>query len=383
MQLDSQQLIENDRVMLQNQESMLGYQKQILDGQQLFADVQNTLKRMLEGYQQAQDKKFQEQQAQLAEKNSKFWLTGTSAWHQTNRRPGQIELLFQQNTHLTAEFITLSRRQTPSPQPFAQQAWHIHQEALLQLMDLQDSPAQSDMETIAQQAGRLPPQHREKAEQLVVVTQFQDFLAALESRVLLLHGDFEGTHYLSALSVFCSTLVRSMEGMDRLLPLVFFCGRHLGGGAGWLMIRSLLSQLLQRHNFDTSTLHRELSLDRIQAGDLSELCALFGWLVRRLPESTTLLCLIDGIKYYERPEHADGMGLVLSGLLDLTLDPEMRAVFKILIASPAPTTIVRQHPAFQGGRNTLSLAALPELGLGPSKFRLARQLGERLGQEPG
>jgi len=57
--------------MLQNQEALLGYQKQILDGQQLFADVQNQLKRMLEGYQQAQDRNIQEQQAQLAEKNSK------------------------------------------------------------------------------------------------------------------------------------------------------------------------------------------------------------------------------------------------------------------------------------------------------------------------
>jgi len=249
-------------------------------------------------------------------------------------------------------------------------------------MGLPDSLAQNDMDTIAQQAGRLPSHHREKAEQLVVVTEFQDFLTALESRVLLLHGDFEGTHYLSALSVFCSTLVRSMEGMDRFLPLVFFCGCHLDGG-GRLMIHSLLAQLLQRHDFDTSSLHHELSLDRIQAGELSELCALFVWLARRLPQRTTLLCLIDGIKYYERPEHADGMGLVLSALLDLTLDTEMLAVFKILIASPSPTTIVRQHAAFQGGRNTVSLAALPKLGLGPSKFRFARQLGERLGQEPG
>jgi hypothetical protein len=70
---------------------------------------------------------------------------------------------------------------------------------------------------------------------------------------------------------------------------------------------------------------------------------------------------------------------LLSILPELTQGPRVRAVVKVLVASPSSTLIVRRHEAFDGGRNTISLAVLPELGLGPSKWRVGRQLGEGLG----
>jgi hypothetical protein len=78
------------------------------------------------------------------------------------------------------------------------------------------------------------------------------------------------------------------------------------------------------------------------------------------------------------------MGQVLAYLLDLTRDLSIRSILKFLITSPVATAKVRQHPAFYGGRNIVSMATMSPLGQRSSEARLARQLGENLGDlRPG
>ncbi len=256
---------------------------------------------------------------------------------------------------------------------------------LLAVADLDER----DMQYVGQQAARVPSNQCERAEQLAMAPRFRDFVSTLDSTMLLVHGDFEGTNYVSALSLFCLTLMRTLTSMDKFRPLIFFCGCELNdedGSAssfsgGQAIIWSLIVQLLRQDTFDTRVLHKEVDLNRIQDGDLEELCELFMWLVCLLPENMTLFCIIDGIKYYERPEYAESTGLVLSCLLELTRNSTLRGVFKILITSPSPTTIVRRHEAFDGGGNIISMASLPRSSLGPSHLRLARQLGESIGEQ--
>lgn len=255
------------------------------------------------------------------------------------------------------------------------------QESLRALVAIPDI-IESDLHYVGQRAGRMPPSHREKVEQMVRTGPFRNFVAALESQVLLVHGGFGETYYVSALSTFCLTLLHTLKGIDRFRPLAFFCGCHVdqddrySGGQG--MIRSLIAQLLRQQMFDTRFLHHRVDLNRVQRGDLDGLCALFVWLVWNLPEKTTLFCLIDGLEYYEREEHANGMGLVLRCLLELMRQPGLRVVIKILITSPSRTTIVRRHPAFDNARNMLSLAPLDTPGFGPSNNRLGRELGNHV-----
>jgi hypothetical protein len=176
--------------------------------------------------------------------------------------------------------------------------------------------------------------------------------------------------------------------MNRFLPLVFFCGRHLDTRAGPIggegIIKSLVAQLLQQQIFDTRQLHQEIDLNKVNSGDVVELCVLFRWLARRVPENVTLFCLIDGIILYERSDHEYTMGQVLAYLLELTRDLSIRSILKVLITSPGATAKVRQHPAFYGGNNILSMATMSLLRQGSSEARLARQLGENLGDlHPG
>jgi len=223
----------------------------------------------------------------------------------------------------------------------------------------------------------LPTDDRERVEPLVRSRKFQDWVVAPASRELLVHGDLKGTQYVSALSFFCSTLIQSLKEMNRFLPVIFFCGRHIddndvhAGARG--MIKSLIAQLLRQRSFDTSLLDREVNISLVKEGDIKQLSALFGWLARQLAEDVTLFCFIDGIKYYERDQYSDDMGEVLRSLLDLTEDRNMHNTFKILVTSPSETKIVRQ--AFDN-ECILSMAGQPRTGTGFSKSRVGRQLEE-------
>ena len=242
-----------------------------------------------------------------------------------------------------------------------------------------------DMRYIKQRRGQYPSVHRARVEQLVNTAQFRDWISTLASQILLVHGDFgePSKNHVSALSLFSTTFVEALKSIDRFLPLVFFCGRHLDPSnspiAGEAIIKSLLSQLLRQQAFDTRYLHHEIDMSKVNNGDVGELCVLFYWLARRVPENVTLFCLIDGIVLYERSDYEYTMGQVVAYLLDMTRELSIRCILKVLITSPIVTAKVRQHPAFYAGTNILSMATMPPLGQGSSEARLARQLGENLG----
>jgi hypothetical protein len=79
-------------------------------------------------------------------------------------------------------------------------------------------------------------------------------------------------------------------------------------------------------------------------GELDAFCALFHSLARQIPKETTLACVIDGIKYYERDIYAHEMGTVVVRLLDLLQDPYLATVVKLLVTSPLETKIVGHLP---------------------------------------
>lgn len=259
--------------------------------------------------------------------------------------------------------------------PEAAQATKLTIPDLLGLLGNSDA-APFDMEHIVQIRELIPVSHREIADALASKSMFADWIKAPVSRKILIHGEFEGIHYVSALSLFCTSLHEILEASGKHIPLIFFCGRHMGSqDGGQLMIRNLTTQLLQLHQFDTRDLDRHVNLSLVNSGDIEQLLVLFRFLVLQLSDRT-VFCIVDGIRYYERGHFLSEMSLVLRVLLDLADDANMRGVFKILVASPTPTTIVRQ--AFSP-TEILSMAPTSGLGQGSSTLRLARNLKDGLG----
>jgi hypothetical protein len=186
---------------------------------------------------------------------------------------------------------------------------------------------------------------RSRSEQLVTTPQFNSWLVKPKSRKLLVHGDFKnGPNYIPPLSLLCATLTQVLRKRERYISLIFFCGSHVetdeGPVGGRAMIRSIIAQLLRQHSFDLSLLGQEIDLERIKEGSMETLCALFSWLLKRVPKDITLVVLLDGISHYENDEEGfeDEMLRVVRLLLRFVKEASIEtATVKLLATSPAAT----------------------------------------------
>jgi hypothetical protein len=213
--------------------------------------------------------------------------------------------------------------------------------SLLQMFDIDEA----DMITIIDNSNGIPMQHRNRASQVAGTSQFRDWMVAATSRELLVcteHG-IDAGQAAASLSLLYATLVRALRIRQYHIGTVFFCGMHVSQddenkniGADAL-IRSLIVQILRYHVFDTTQLPWEVDLGRVAAGDLRELCGLFSWLVKRLPREVALVCLVDGISYYDCDEHEGDMLVVLDCLLGLVREQGLSATLKFMATSEEAT----------------------------------------------
>jgi hypothetical protein len=266
------------------------------------------------------------------------------------------------------------------PQTQIEQESYIDYAGSRDLLNIPDLD-QTDIKHITESRNMIPAKYRSRSEQLVNTQQFKDWLVLPKSRELLVHGDFTSgaPNYISALSLLCATLTQVLRTRDRYVSLVFFCGSHIeeddGPTGGKAMIRSLIAQLLRQQSFATTLLSREVDLGRVKAGNLGALCTLFGWLVRRLPQDMTLICLIDGISHYENEDYEDDMLKVLRFILGLVRARDSALAVKILATSPSPTDSVQEE--FKEDDDCfLSMAELPRTGPQFGMLNLESQLDD-------
>lgn len=153
--------------------------------------------------------------------------------------------------------------------------------------------------------------------------QFRQWLQGLGSDFLLVDGHCENhtTRRTSPLSLFLASLIQSL--LDRIgqqqsssqsssdVVLYFFCGQHmeddgpLAGPQG--LIRSLTTQLILSWpqgspppdvGFLSSLLPGPVASAEEDL-EVVTVCRIFHALLRQLPPSSTVHCIIDGISYFE------------------------------------------------------------------------------------
>ncbi|KAJ2981093.1 hypothetical protein NUW58_g6778 [Xylaria curta] len=323
----------------------------IVEKQQHMADIQNELKSCLD---------------QLSENIS----------NERREKEELKRLLKQQSAQLALQAVHYHTYVFP-----ATQYGQLPEPTREDILKLLDTPAFhiDDIEHIKQTRELIPNEDRARAERLLSAREFRSRIVAPSSRELLIHGDFAGTRPVSGLSWLCCSLLQALQQTGRLHGMTFFCGRHLdatdqhAGGRG--MIRSLLLQLLgQQQSYNLPTQGIEWKL--IQTGDIQSLCLLFEAILRQFPPDSVVFCIVDGIKYYERDQYLQEMSEVLRFLLDLTQDGRLQCVFKILVTSPSPTTVVR-HAFDQDW--IISMVSLPRNTDKSSSSRVYRHLEENLG----
>jgi hypothetical protein len=169
---------------------------------------------------------------------------------------------------------------------------------------------------------------------------------------------------------------------------LFFCGLHTdasdcGGLVGTrALLTSLIVQLLTQYEFDTRPLHQEVDVASLQdGGTIEALTKLLLWLLRHLPQSTTLILMIDGVALFEREEFEDEALDVFEALILIAGDGNVPASIKLLFTSTPGTEIVRD--AFEKEDLILNVDALPKLGWVPSEERMERELVGEFGGDGG
>ncbi|POS80956.1 hypothetical protein DHEL01_v200629 [Diaporthe helianthi] len=296
---------------------------------------------------------------------------------------------YRQVTHFCLAFAdALSSRSSQGQPPQIQISpapltYYITPQQILDWINIPDLASQDLKYIAAREKILVSEDGRARAEQLIRTRQMHEWMSAPASSQLLVHGNYDRRAYVSGLSLFCASLAGSLaEKAPRFFRILFFCGLHVdstiinGHSGGRAMIQSLICQLVCQYDLSGRLQQHEVSQDRIQRGDVDELCALFERLVRQLPGDIVMFCLIDGIMYYEREEFREDMERVLRTVLQVSADPSISTSVKVLITSPAKTMEVRKP--FPEDL-ILSMDSMTQPGAAATGRRLKRELqGELL-----
>ncbi|KAK8859209.1 hypothetical protein PGQ11_009943 [Apiospora arundinis] len=282
----------------------------------------------------------------------------------------------------------LMQAPAPVPVPFLSQNPYLSQEALETMLGMANVDF-DDMDYIFSKELQFPARERLQIEQIIQQQLFANWVVSPSSSKLLVQWESPRPRTiadLSPLSLFCTKLAQMLAPQGRFLSIQWFCGRHLrsnsdpSGGGGHAMLMSMISQLLRGHRdgFNMAALSHNFDIPSLlQARDNESLIRLLEWLVRALPRSLTLFCLVDGVVLYERQEHWDAAWPVLACLLRMADDPAIEATVKVLFTStPGPPTV---RSAFEDERLILNVETLQNLAVAPSNERFARELGQELG----
>lgn len=256
---------------------------------------------------------------------------------------------------------------------------HLDQNMLRQIIDAQDIDM-ADIAFAIDKTHEFPARERTLVEQIIHTRQFRDWVMSPFSSKLLVHWDGclpKTIADISPLTLFCVSMAQMLRVNPRFLTTLWVCGRHTdpaeSSTGGYAMVASLVDQLLRQHFFDVSSLfiNGDVDFDSIQSGDgpLDELVKILELLVQQLPETVTLVCLIDGITLFER----DQLGALpaFACLMRLVGDPTLQAAVKILFTSTPGCDVVRS--AFEDEDLILNVNGLPRLTWAPSEERVARE----------
>ena len=176
--------------------------------------------------------------------------------------------------------------------------------------------------------------------------RFQAWLASGQSKRLLVDGNAgSASERVSAMTVVCALLAHSLPN-ETSSTITYFCGLHtdladtLGGPCG--ILRAILAHVIHTYDINLDFVDSE-EYDELQRFDLRRLCILLEVLMKKLPAGVVLFCMIDGISLYEKDEWLEGTCYALRMIGDLTRDPEVSAIFKLLVTSPLASRYVARH----------------------------------------
>ena len=213
--------------------------------------------------------------------------------------------------------------------------------------------------------------------------RFEDWLTSdARSRVLIANLKSNQGKTSSA-SFACGLLANLLLFQASAITLVFFSGLHLGIGdedaGAKQLLASLIGQLLDQHgDFDLSFLHPKQQ-DHLQNRDVELLCTVLSSLLRQLPRGSIVICMLDGVSYYETAELEEDMCAIVECITAVMNDTELSAIMKMLITSP---TRCRRVDRFVRRNDIFNVPVIDSQGQGISSRALERRMQRQIQDLP-
>ena len=222
---------------------------------------------------------------------------------------------------------------------------HVARDSLLQSLGYDKRQLSRDVEDALRQIFLIPLTDQDRAIAIIEDPVVEDWLINPEFGALLVNGNSRRHEQVSPVSVACAMIIHLFtntitRNRAPIITAYWFCGSHVNGpdNDALGLMRSLIGQLLAAGPFE----HRFTQTKGFDGQDLDKLLDMFTKLLRQLPSDTAVVCILDGISYYEDSRLRDDTCKVVRKLVKLSRMEEL--IFKVLIASPTRMTHLHKEP---------------------------------------
>ncbi|KAL8688807.1 MAG: hypothetical protein Q9218_005372 [Villophora microphyllina] len=170
---------------------------------------------------------------------------------------------------------------------------------------------------------------------------------------LLVHGNGRRPDPISPTTVACALLIHIFSKKVFLPTVYWFCGLHTGGPNGHPlgMLRGLVCQLLCLSCCRCSPEDRK----GLDMRDLGKLLKLLRRLLRRSTTDGPIVCILDGLSFYETRHQRNDLGRIISELARLAKSSPPKLI--LLFTSPIRTSYIGRPG--EPGVN-LTIAEIPD-----------------------
>ncbi|KAL8935197.1 MAG: hypothetical protein Q9216_005540 [Gyalolechia sp. 2 TL-2023] len=197
-----------------------------------------------------------------------------------------------------------------------------------------------DMETVLSQITSMILGDQDRVEAVIQHPAVENWLLNPRFGGLLVHGNGRRHDAISPASVACALLIHVFSKKLRFPTLYSFCGLHNSGPYGnpLGMLRSLISQLLCLSCCRCSMEDQ----NELDTQDTKKLLKLFQRLLRRSSGGLPVICIVDGVSFYESRHHSDNVSKIISHLASLARSEA--PTFILLLTSPIRTSQISLRP---------------------------------------
>ena len=215
-----------------------------------------------------------------------------------------------------------------------------------------DNPSQ-DVATVLRQMPVITLGDQDRVKVIIEHEAVQHWLRDPTSGGLLLHGNGRRHDPIEPTSIACALLVHVFTTTVYIPTIYWFCGLHLSGPSGspLAMLQSLTCQLLCLPSCQAALDDQ----DRLDITDFKKLLKLFLRLLRRSTASTPIVCILDGVSYYESSHQVDHISKIISELASLARSKPPRVL--LLLTSPTRTSAISRQPEILENLVTAELLA--------------------------